>query len=156
MRKKEREITDRGQLRAILEEADVCRVAFHAEPAPYIVTMNFGYESGEKTFLFFHCAVEGRKLELLALNNAVGFEMDVGHELVRGERPCQWSMRYRSIVGIGRIAEVLEETEKKAALDRIMEHYGSGSPRNDYDAEALSKTRILKLTVAEMTGKRRG
>jgi nitroimidazol reductase NimA-like FMN-containing flavoprotein (pyridoxamine 5'-phosphate oxidase superfamily) len=156
MRKKEREITDRDELIAILEEADVCRIAIHDEPAPYIVTMNFGYETGGETALFFHCAVEGRKLDLLAGNDTVGFEMDVGHELVRGEKPCQWSMKYRSIVGTGRVAEILGEKAKKAALDRIMDHYGFGEREKTYDDAALQRTKILKLTVGEMTGKRRG
>ncbi len=156
MRKKDKEITDRGELIDILQRADVCRIAIHDEPAPYIVVMNFGYEAGEEIALFFHCAVEGRKLELLALNDAVGFQMDVGHELVRGEKPCQWSMKYKSIVGTGRITEVRGEKEKKAALDRIMDHYGFGNTEKNYNEAALQKARILKLLVREMTGKRNG
>ncbi len=140
----------------ILQRADVCRVAIHDEPAPYIVAMNFGYEAGKETAIFFHCAVEGRKLELLARNDAVGFQMDVGHELVRGEKPCQWGMKYKSIVGTGRITEVRGEEEKRAALDRIMDHYGFANTEKNYDAAALQKTKILKLTVREMTGKRSG
>ncbi len=156
MRKKDREITDRGELIDILQRADVCRIAIHDEPAPYIVAMNFGYEAGKETAIFFHCAGEGRKLELLAGNDMVGFQMEVGRELVRGEKPCQWSMKYKSIVGTGKMMEIREENEKRKALDRIMDHYGFAIAEKDYDAAVLQKTKVLKLLVHEMTGKRSG
>ena len=55
----------------------------------YIVTMNFGYEwEGRLPAFYFHCAREGRKLEMMRSNPRVCFELDCGHALRTGPAPC--------------------------------------------------------------------
>ncbi len=44
MRRRDRELLDRGSRRDILDGADACRLAFAVGGEPYIVTLNFGYE----------------------------------------------------------------------------------------------------------------
>ena len=84
MRKKDREIKDTKELEEILQKADVCRIAFAVDGIPYIVTMNFGYIWKDSLTLYFHCAKEGKKLELMKRNNMVCFEMDIDHETCKG------------------------------------------------------------------------
>ena len=43
MRRKDREITERAEIEAILREAQVCRIALADDDGPYIVPMSFGY-----------------------------------------------------------------------------------------------------------------
>jgi nitroimidazol reductase NimA-like FMN-containing flavoprotein (pyridoxamine 5'-phosphate oxidase superfamily) len=154
MRKKDREIKDAKELEEILQKADVCRIAFAVDATPYIVTMNFGYIWKDHLTLYFHCAKEGKKLELMKRNNMVCFEMDTDHEIVEASVACDWSMKYRSIVGIGSLETVTEEDEKKKGLDCIMDHYGFDG-RKEYDQKVLNVTEILKLTVTEFTGKKK-
>ena len=72
MRKADREITDNKELIEVIRKCDVCRVAFHDEPYPYIVPLSFGFSyEKEQLILYFHCANEGKKLELLKQNNHV-------------------------------------------------------------------------------------
>ena len=71
MRKKEREITDIAEIEAIIFSADVCHIAFADCNMPYLVAMNFGYCGGDDKRLFFHCALEGKKIELMKKNNYV-------------------------------------------------------------------------------------
>jgi uncharacterized protein len=155
MHRTDREMTNKTDLSAILQKADVCRIAISSHPAPYIVPLNFGFKWDEKLELFFHCAPEGRKLQLLSENNCVGFEIDIDHELVKAEKACNWGMKYKSIIGFGNITEVLDEPEKKTALDLIMMHYGFINKNIEYDKIVLSKTKILKLVVLEITGKQK-
>jgi hypothetical protein len=155
MRRKDREITDREGFLSIIEKADACALAFAVGEIPYIVTMNFGYEwDGEFPFLFFHCASEGRKLEMMRANPRVCFELDCGHELVTGREPCDWGMSYASIVGYGILSEISDEDERRAGLDRVMRHYGWGG-EGAYAAGVLAATKVLKLSVGEMKGKRK-
>ena len=154
MRKKDREIKDTKELEEILQKADVCRIAFAVDGTPYIVTMNFGYVWKDNLILYFHCAKEGKKLELMKRNNMVCFEMDIDHELVRSENACDWGMKYRSIVGLGLLESVAEEEEKKRGLDCIMDHYGFNG-KKAYNEKALGLTEILKLTTTEFTGKKK-
>jgi len=152
MRRKDREVTDREVIIAIIHSADVCRISFADNNIPYIVTMNFGFKGGEKDELYFHSAPEGRKLEMLRKNNYVCFEMDTGHKLYRGKKGCDWGMNFRSVVGYGRIYIVEEEGQKKKGLDQIMDQYGGKRPYN-YDSKILNKTTILRLDILEMTAK---
>ena len=68
MRKANREIIDKSAIRAIMEEALVCRLGLCDDATPYVVPMNFGL--GENC-LFLHCAAEGRKLDILRRNDRV-------------------------------------------------------------------------------------
>src|SRR5271157_4278035 len=106
--------------------------------------MNFGYEWAEELLLFFHCAKEGKKIEMMERNNHVCFQMDIDHELVKGTRTCKWSMNYRSIVGFGRLKRVINEEEKKKGLGLIMDHYGHKGEKI-YHEKILDLTEVLKL-----------
>ena len=65
MRKADREITDKKELIEVINKCSVCRLAFHDEPYPYIVPLSFGYSyEKEQLTLYFHCANEGKKLEI--------------------------------------------------------------------------------------------
>jgi nitroimidazol reductase NimA-like FMN-containing flavoprotein (pyridoxamine 5'-phosphate oxidase superfamily) len=154
MRRHDRELTERGELEAILRTADVCRLAFSTGGAPYIVPMNFGYRWEERLVLFFHCASEGRKLELMKANPSVGFELDVDHRLVTASDACHWGMDYGSIIGTGRLSLVEGDENRRAALDAIMAQYGfEGTPA--YAAAKYARTVVLRLDVEEFSGKRR-
>lgn len=154
MRRKDREINDISELESIISRADVCRVAFAVDNIPYIVTMNFGYSGGSRQKLFFHCANEGRKLDMMRINNHVCFEFDTDHRVYNGKRACDWGMKYSSVVGYGEIFIVTDETERKLGLDSIMEHYG-GAGEYTYDEKELPRTTILRLEISEMTCKRK-
>jgi hypothetical protein len=153
VRKREREVTAISEIESIISRADVCRVAFADNSIPYIVTMNFGYIGGERKSIFFHCANEGKKLDMIRKNNYVCFEIDTDHEFVKGEKGCDWSMKYSSVVGYGRITIVKDEKGKKEGLNHIMMHYG-GEGDYSYDEKVIVRTAILKLEISEMTGKR--
>jgi uncharacterized protein len=154
MRKKDREIKDTKELEEILKKADVCRIAFAVDGTPYIVTMNYGYSWKDNLTLYFHCAKEGKKLELMKKNNRVCFEMDIDHDIVQSENACDWGMKYRSIVGLGLLESISNEEEKKKGLDCIMDHYGFVG-KKEYNAKALDLTEILRLTTTEFTGKKK-
>lgn len=153
MRRKEREITDIAEIGSIISRCDVCRIALSDNNIPYIVTMNFGYTGGSLNKLYFHCAREGKKLEIIRKNNIVCFQFDTDHNLEKGENACDFGMGYRSVVGWGRIEIITEEAEKMRGLDCIMSHY---SDRADfkYKQDVLNKTIVLRLDIDEMKGKK--
>ena len=154
MRRKDQEIRDIGDVESIISNADVCRVAFADTNIPYIVTMNFGYSGGDNPCFYFHCASEGKKLEMMKKNNFVCFELDTDHEIYEGENGCDWGMKFSSVVGYGRISVIEDSKSRINGLDCIMSHY---SERKDfvYNERVLGNTTILRLDIEEMTGKRR-
>jgi nitroimidazol reductase NimA-like FMN-containing flavoprotein (pyridoxamine 5'-phosphate oxidase superfamily) len=152
MRRKEREISDKALIESVIRKSDVCRVAFADNNIPYIVTLNFGYSGGEKPGLYFHCAPEGRKLEMMKKNSHVCFQMDTDHHLTKGDKGCDWGMKYKSIIGYGKLSVVGNEEGRKKGLDLIMDQYG-GSGKYDYDPKVFSRTIILFLEITEITAK---
>jgi nitroimidazol reductase NimA-like FMN-containing flavoprotein (pyridoxamine 5'-phosphate oxidase superfamily) len=151
MRRKDREIKDKTEIMAILQKADVCRLAMSSNNVPYIVTMNFGIKNGG-TSLYFHCAGEGKKIDILKDNNYVCFQADIEHEFFLHDVSCGCSMRYRSVVGMGRITFVTELSEKLVALQSIMTHYAHESSY-EFKEGLVEGTTILRLDIEEISGK---
>jgi len=154
MRRKDRQITNMPDLESIISRSDVCRIAFADNDIPYIVTMNFGYTGGDHPCFYFHCAGEGRKMEMIRKNNYVCFELDTDHKIYEGEKGCDWGMRFSSVVGYGRLSVVTDNDSRIAGLDSVMSHY-SERKAFTYDNKELEKTTILRLEIEKMTGKRK-
>jgi nitroimidazol reductase NimA-like FMN-containing flavoprotein (pyridoxamine 5'-phosphate oxidase superfamily) len=151
MRRAEREIKDREAIEAILHKATVCRLGLCRNGVPYVVPLSFGYRDN---VLYFHSAPEGRKIDTIRENPHVCFEVDIDQELVPGESPCAWTVRYRSVIGWGRARLVESVEEKRAALDVILDRYSQG--RGEYGREALEKVAVIEVEIESMTGKQSG
>lgn len=153
MRRKEKEIKDIGELHEIIREAGVCRLGLAVNNTPYVVPVNFGYDVGENC-LYFHCAKEGRKLDMIRQNNTVCFEMDIDMKISSKEKAaCNWSTAYRSVIGYGE-AYILENfDEKKKALDVIMKQYSPASSF-EYNPASVEKVAVVKIAITGMTGKK--
>lgn len=151
MRRKKLEIKDPQQIRAILEAGEVCHLAMHDEPYPYLVVMNYAVDySEDKIRLLFHCAKEGKKLDLIAKNPNVCFEIHTAEELEYNPDRKMCTMFSKSITGFGQM-RIAKPREKRAILDAIMVHYyGRLMPYSD---SAISKTCCLVLEVDSLTGK---
>jgi len=151
MRRKEKEITDFAEIESIVKKANICRIGLVDGDEPYIVPLCFGYE-GEA--LYFHSAPEGRKIELIRRNNRVCFEIDADVEITGAEKPCGWSMKYRSVVGVGR-AHILEKEEDKVrGLAVLMRQLGE--KRSDLEFERAARTAVVRIDIERITGKKSG
>ena len=151
MRKKDKEIQDRKVIDRIIGRASLCRLALCDGDQPYIVTMNFGYDGSR---LYFHCATEGRKIDLIKKNNKVCFQMDLNYELVEAEKPCKYTSKFLSVVGFGKAALLTDRDEKIPALDIIMKHYDG--PSGDYVDEVLEKVTVIRVDIESISGKYSG
>lgn len=151
MRKKDKEIRDTKEIESIIQRATVCRVAFSDSEVPYVVPVSFGYRDD---CLYFHSAPEGKKMEILKQNNRVCFEMDIDQEVVRAESPCNWQMRYRSVIGFGKAFVVDDHEEKREGLNIIVEHYSGDS--FEYPEAAIDGVVVVKVEIESMTGKKSG
>ncbi len=153
MRRKDREIIDINEILSIVRKCDTCRIALFDKEYPYIVPMSFGcnYDTGSLE-LYFHCALEGLKLDLIKSNNHAAFEMDCSHKLVTGESACEYTMEFESVCGQGLI-EILKAEEKRDALTFLMKQY-SDADSFQFQDKVLEKMTIFKLNVQSITGKR--
>lgn len=152
MRRRNRELTDLTEIRRILDECKVVRLGFNDDGEVYILPLNYGYtfEDGKLSF-YFHGATEGRKLDILARNNNVGFELDCDHALKPAAGPCGYGYYYSSIVGTGTVTILNQPAEKAAALNILMEHQ-AGKPV-PVPEKAASLVSVFRLDVSEFAAK---
>jgi nitroimidazol reductase NimA-like FMN-containing flavoprotein (pyridoxamine 5'-phosphate oxidase superfamily) len=148
MRRGEKEITDRAQIDAIIRRSQVCRLGLSDQGQPYVVPLCFGYDGRA---LYFHCAPEGRKLDILRRNNKVCFEFDLVEGMIEADQGCDWGIRYQSVIGSG-IAHLVEDVkDKQNALSLVMAQY---SQRNfSLPPEMVSRSAVVRIEIESLTGK---
>lgn len=149
MRKAKLEITDKNILDEILSRALICRLAMMDGALPYIVPVNYGYRDG---CIYIHSAPQGKKLDLLEKNRQVCFEVEETVELIKGERACDWTTRYRSVVGYGSVEVLSDDASKQLGLEVIMSQHGAPD-LVDFEPKNMKRMVILKLTISSLTGK---
>lgn len=153
MRRKDREITDFNEIIDIIKKCDVCRIALNDDEYPYVVPLNFGLDvQGNQVFFYFHAAMEGKKLDLIAKDNRATFEMDCDHNFILYEERMSCTMGYASVIGHGTI-EIVADEDKYESLKILMRQYHAEDFK--FNTDMMKVTTILKMTVTDMLGKRR-
>ena len=149
MRRRDKEIAERAEIDAVIEAAEVCRLAFARRDEPYLVPVSFGYDGAA---LYFHTAPHGRKLGFIAANPRVCFELEADVAL-REEvsDPCAWTFAYRSVIGYGTVSELSSTEEKTAGLNQVMQHYSGRSWA--IPETAVATTRVWRIEIDSLTGK---
>lgn len=142
---------DRSEIENIIKRAETARIAFCDGDQPYIVPVSFGFEDNS---LYFHCAKEGRKIDIIRKNNNVCFEVDIDQEMTIANIACEWGFKYRSVIGFGKACIIDDVEAKKRALNIIMEHY-TDKPYT-YKDERVEAVYIVKIEIETMTGKQAG
>ena len=154
MTRREREVTDIGEIIKILDNAKVLHLGMVDGDEPYVVPMNYGYtlEDGKLT-IWLHGAKRGRKLDVMRAYPMVFFEMEYGITPCEGEIACKYGITYSSLMGRG-VAEIVEDIEeKKSALSFLMKtQTGKDFEFEDKMAAVVS---IIRIDVSEYTAKHR-
>ena len=114
---------------------------------PYGVPLSYVFQND---CLYFHCALDGRKLDNLLATNKVSFCV-VGRTRVL---PAEFSTEYESVIVSGEAA-VVQGDERYQALIGLLEKY---SPEfveegRKYIEKLDSATKVVKIEIESMTGK---
>jgi len=85
------------------------------------------------------------------------FEMDVDCEFVgESEQPCNWTMKYRSVIDFGK-AFLLEDAQgKRRGLDIIVGHHSGAAHEYLYPEEVIGNIAVIKVEIDSLTGKQSG
>lgn len=148
MRRQDRELTDRSYLEAILDKSDVLHLGLWDGKEVYVVPLNF-VRIGES--LYFHSALEGRKIDILGSNPRVCFEVTGEHHIERGSGGADCTTRYESVIGWGTVQFVSDFNEKNAILCELNKKFESAADK--LPEHVVDKTAVIKIKIDEMTGK---
>ena len=156
MRRKDLAVCEPADMDAIIQSCDCLRLGFADASVPYVVPLSFGYcrENGEPVF-YVHSATEGRKVDLARKLKRAAFELDHDRAINPSEKPCDFSVRYGSVMGMAESEELHELSEKAAALALLMQKY-SGKADWEFPEAVLAKTAVFRLRVTEMSGRAHG
>jgi uncharacterized protein len=150
--KKEREITDKGEIMRILHGGKYAVIAMCRDNEPYIVTMSYGFDE-PRNALYFHCASIGLKLDFLAANANVCATVveDLGYFV----NEC--SHHYNSAVFWGKISVVESLEEKIHGLTTMIEQLEERPEHRIAEVagykEEFNGFTILRLDIADITAK---
>ena len=148
MRRTERQMLDPEFMHTVLRDAQEIYIALNAKGAPYVLPVNHVFYEG---CIYFHCATEGRKLDLLRADSRVGFSTAVDIA-VDGT-----TTRFRCVCGTGVAEIVTDNAEKNSVLKAIAARFKAPC-RFPVSAEKFAATGIVRIRIEDMTGKysRRG
>ncbi|MBR2934850.1 MAG: pyridoxamine 5'-phosphate oxidase family protein [Oscillospiraceae bacterium] len=146
MRRKDRERDLEFGL-AVIDECEYGTVAIQGDE-PYCLPLSL-VRIGDD--LYFHCALEGKKLDLLRKNNAVWVSF-VGHNRAAKD---DFTTYFRSAMVKGTAVEVTDEKEKVTALRALCEKL-TPDHMSAFDSEvarSFAVTGIWKIHMVEVTAK---
>jgi nitroimidazol reductase NimA-like FMN-containing flavoprotein (pyridoxamine 5'-phosphate oxidase superfamily) len=150
VRRADREVTSREEIDGILRAALILRLAFARRNEPYVVPLSFGYDGSA---LYFHTATAGRKLDFIAANSRVCFEVEHDVRLQpHPDNPCSWDFAFESVIGYGRVSELVSPEERTYGLNQVMRHYADRE--NVFQPRHLAGVRVWRVDIESLTGKR--
>jgi len=150
LRRKDREITDPALMRKILKTANSVTIALCMNNEPYLVSLSHGYDE-EHNRIYFHCALEGKKIEYMKANNKVWGQAVIDYH-VKGQ--CEYT--YTCVHFSGKVT-LIEDIEEKLAALKCMIRQLSANPEEKISklkTERLQKTGIGRIDIDFMTGKK--
>jgi uncharacterized protein len=149
MRRQDRKITDSEAIDILNKEEYGILSMCTTNNEGYGIPLNFAV--ADRT-IYFHCAVEGSKLDYLRNNNKASFCV-VGETMVL---PSKFGTIYESAIASGTVSEI-EGEEKQVALMLLIEKYSSDfiPEGKDYISKLNERVKVLKLSIESITGKAR-
>ena len=156
MRKKSREMDSSFALE-VFDKAPFTTVSFtKADGTPYAIPLSLARV--DDTTFYFHCALEGEKMDCIKANNAVCLSAVSRCTPTIGPKDGNFTLQYKSAIAIGKAEVVNDDEEKIDALRAICLRF-LPQHMDAFDASikrSLSRTAVVKITLTEPpTGKRK-
>ena len=152
MRKSEREIRERADILDVIARCQTVRLGLFSDDYPYIVPLSFGFEERDgRLTVYFHCAKEGKKTDLLARDSRICLEWDslagyveTGHSVTAD---------YESVIAFGR-AHRCEGEERVRGISLLLGHTGFPG-YSARECAALPVVDVWRVDCEQVMGKRR-
>ncbi|MGW7199671.1 pyridoxamine 5'-phosphate oxidase family protein [Streptomyces chryseus] len=154
-RSRERASYNRALVHAILDEGYVCHLGFVRDGAPVVLPTLYA-RVGDR--LYVHGSTGSRPLRMAGQSDpGLSVCLTVTHVdgLVLARSAFHHSINYRSVVVHGIAHEVVDEEERRTALDALVDHVVPGRSHDSRPANAkeLAATAVIRLDLEEVSAK---
>lgn len=151
MRRKEKAIETKAEMERILLETKYVTIAMCKDNEPYLVTISHGYDS-DKGVIYFHCAKEGKKIDILKSNNVVWGQALIDKGYVDGK--CDHL--YATTQFRGRVTFIDDIEEKRYGLLIMINHlepHPGDVIAEQVTRDSLKNVNIGRIDIEYLSGK---
>jgi len=152
IRRKDKAITDIREMRKILRTAQYVTLAMCSNDEPYLVSLSHAYDE-ERNCIYFHCAKEGKKIDILKANNLVWGQAIADHGYVQGA--CDHL--YATTQFRGRVTFVEDIEDKEHALRVMIESLDDNAEEiieKQLTPESIQRVTIGRVDIDYLSGKK--
>jgi hypothetical protein len=147
-------VNDETWMKQILDEEEVGHLGLVDGDQPYVIPINYAYIDG---IIVLHCAIKGRKLDLIRRNPRCCFVVDRHPDRVRyhAEKRCHY--RYHSVIVNGTARYVETEVERFDWILRYQDHHErrlSWTMGPKPEIMTAERCGIILIEVDSMTGRK--
>lgn len=148
----ERGSYDRETVRSILDEGLICHLGFVVDGTPFVMPTMYARRGD---VVYVHGSPASRMLRAAAGPADVCLTVTLLDGLVLARAVFSHSMNFRSVVVLGRAEEVVDQDEKLAASEALVEHVcrGRWADARHPNQKELATTTILRLSLDEASAK---
>ena len=148
MRRKDKEITTDDAIKLLIKCEYGILSTMGKDGQPYGVPVNYVYKDN---YIYFHCAMTGRKLDNIGSNSKVSFCV-VGETKVM---PSKFSTEYESVVVFGVASEVLGPDRYNALLWLVEKYSPEFIEEGKAYIEKYDKAaKVIKISIDQISGKK--
>ncbi len=153
MRRRDKQISDPNLIEKVMQKGTVVHIAMMDGDKPYQIPLNYGYKDNT---LYIHSAREGKKIDLLRVNNLVHFQIETGVEIKNTDQAYRCGTNYECVMGYGKATIVDNPSEKKIGADILMNHYREEWGSQHRYKGCLNEVFIIRIDIDTdtVTGKK--
>jgi len=152
IRRQNRILEDENRIEELLQNSEYgfLSVGVEENGYGYGIPLSYVYDK-ETNSLYFHCAPDGQKLDVMKTNNKVSFCV-VGITKPIGN---QFTTLYESVLTYGSADLNLSDEEKRKALKLLVQKYSAGYEElgDKYMEKSWARTFAFKVEIEHITAK---
>ncbi|HTY75261.1 MAG TPA: pyridoxamine 5'-phosphate oxidase family protein [Candidatus Nanoarchaeia archaeon] len=152
LRRTDKGIADPTEIKAILHEAKFVTLALSIDDEPYLATLSHGFDE-LKNCIYFHCAKEGRKVDIMRANPRVWGQalVDGGYQQGRCDH------LYKTAQFHGKVTFIDSASERKHALEVMIRHLDNNPETivsKQVTEHSLNRVLIGRIDIDFLSGKK--
>jgi len=150
MRRIERQMAEKQALELLLAGEYGILATVDRNQQPYGIPLSYVVIDN---CVYFHCALEGHKLQNIAENSKACFTVIGSIHLL----PEKFSTNYESVIAFGEVSIIADDEEKIMVLHEFVKKYSGAFTLegNQYIDKAKQRTIVVKMIIRSFTGKHR-